>query len=108
VEPRTCLVYATFVRRGQPVPGLVRFTPSRLWVVQDGIAWACLAPEVRLGPDGSFVARVTATDNDAIPWPYLISSPAGDYAVYVPWVGKGYALKELINDHRAGSRSPYR
>jgi hypothetical protein len=98
--PLSCTITGSFARKGTPVQGLVRFTPRRLWVVRAGTTWACLAPEVRLAPDGSFVARVTATDNDAIMWTYLIDTPAGRFETYVPWSQAGWSLRELVHEHR--------
>jgi hypothetical protein len=106
--PRTCVVSGSFVHDEQPAQGLVRFTPSRLWVVQDGITWACLAPEVVLGRDGSFVAQVTATDTDTVPWYYYISTPAGCFQCYVPWNEAGWSLRELIREHHPGPGSTHR
>jgi hypothetical protein len=106
---REVTVSGSFVRNELPVQGLVRFTPSRLWVVQqDGTAWACLAPDVQLGPDGSFVAQVTATDSDGIMWHYDVCTPAGHYHVYIPWCDAGWSLRELIHGHRAGPRAQNR
>lgn len=102
--PVSCVISGSFVRNELPVQGLVRFTPSRLWVVQERIAWACLAPEVYLDSDGSFVARVTATDNDAIPWTYYICTPAGCFETYVPGNDAGWSLRELLHEHCPGSR----
>ena len=107
--PQSCVVSGSFIsKNGKPGQGLVRFTPSRLWVVQDGITWACLAPDVQLDADGSFVARVTATDTDTIPWTYYVYTPAGCYEVYTPWNDAGWSLRELIRGHRAGKSSTHR
>jgi hypothetical protein len=103
--PRTVVVSGSFFRQGQPVHGLVRFTPGRLWVMDQQVAWACLAPEVQLDHAGSFVVQVTATDNDAILWPYFIETPAGTFKVYIPWDECGYTLRGLINEHCAGPRA---
>jgi hypothetical protein len=104
MEPRTCVVTAAFERYGRPISGTIRFTPQRLWI-RKGQTWACLAPEMALDAAGSFVAEVTATDNDAIMWHYLISTPAGDFPVYVPWNERGWTLRELVDEHRAGARA---
>ena len=94
-------------KNGRPAQGLVRFEPSRLWVIQDDVAWACLAPEVALGPDGSFSVQLTPTDTDVIWWRYRVESPAGLFEVAVPYVRTGYLLKELISEHRSGAGPAY-
>ena len=103
--PKTCVVSGSFVHRDRPIRGRIRFTPSRLWVVQRGVAWACLAPEVWLDHAGSFVVQVTATDSDAIMWHYLIETPAGAFRVYIPWDETGYSLRGLIHEHHLGQRT---
>ena len=106
MQPTTVTVTGTLQHRGGlPVQGLIRFTPSRLWVVCDGIAWACLAPEVRLSQDGSFVVEVTPTDVDPIWWRYLIETPAGWWEVSVPQNVLGHTLKGLVGEHHPGSRT---
>lgn len=103
--PRTCTITAAFNHRdGTPAHGQVRFTPSRLWVIQEGIAWACLAPVITLKPDGSFVAEVTATDTDQVRWYYIVETPAGDFTTYVPWIETGYCLRDLVNEHNSRPR----
>jgi hypothetical protein len=98
--PRSCVITGTFInQRQRPVKGLVRFTPSRLWVVRDGITWACLAPRVWLANDGGFVTMVTATDNDSVPFTYHIETPAGEFEAYVPWQETGYSLPDLLHRH---------
>lgn len=86
---------------------MVRFTPSRLWVITDGIPWACLAPDVWLDHDGRFVAQVTATDNDLVPWVYLVSTPAGCYECAVPWREDRYSLREVIRVRHPETGPPY-
>lgn len=103
--PRTVTVTGSFQHtNGSPVQGLVRFMPSRLWVIQDEIAWACLAPEQVLAPDGSFAVQLTPTDTDVIWWRYRVETPAGQWEVSVPWVKTGYTLKELVDVHHPGTR----
>ena len=94
-------------RNGTPVQGLVRFTPSRLWVVHENITWACLAPETRLAADGSFSVQVTPTDTDPIWWRYMIETPAGWWEVSVPHNVAGQTLKGLIGEHHPGSRASH-
>ena len=104
----TCIISGSLFHHDQPAHGLLRFVPNRLWVIQDGVTWACLAPEVQLDPDGSFVAQVTATDSDAIMWTYQILFARYLYEVHVPWNEAGWSLKELISEHHPGPRSPHR
>lgn len=104
----TCTVTGRLLHRNErPVQGLVRFTPHRLWVVRDGITWACLAPETQLAPDGSFSVQVTPTDTDPVWWRYMIETPAGWWEVSVPQNAAGYTLKGLIGEHHPGSRAAF-
>ena len=103
----TTTVTGSFHRNGQPVQGLVRFTPSRLWVVHGGITWACLAPEVMLSADGSFSVQVTPTDSDPVWWRYVIETPAGWWEVSIPACEVGVTLKGLIGEHHPGSRASH-
>jgi hypothetical protein len=104
MHPLTVTITGSFVHKnGRPVQGLVRFTPSRSWVVVDAITWACLAPTVAIEPDGSFVAVVTATDNDSVPWFYIVEAPGGPYDIEVP-AGTGYSLRGLLDEHHPGAR----
>jgi hypothetical protein len=104
--PRTVTVTGSFqYKNGRPVQGLVRFMPSRLWVIQEEIAWACLAPEQVLRSDGSFSVQLTPTDTDALWWRYRVESPAGTWELSVPWVKTGYTLKELVSEHHPGTRT---
>lgn len=103
--PRTVTVTGSFQHKdGRPAQGLVRFEPSRLWVIQEEVAWACLAPEVRLSGDGSFSVQLTPTDTDAIWWRYVVICPAGHFEVPIPYVRTGYTLKELVDEHRPRPR----
>jgi hypothetical protein len=102
--PPTCTIIGSFERRGRPVDGWVRFTPRRLWVIQDHVAWACLAPRVQL-LNGCFSVEVTPTDYDGVLWRYDVETPAGTYTIAVPQtLGGCYHLKELIGEHRPGTR----
>jgi hypothetical protein len=104
--PTITVTGSLLYRNGMPVQGLVRFVPSRLWVVCDGITWACLAPEVYLSKDGSFSVKVTPTDTDVVWWQYLIELPGGvGYEVSVPASEAGYTLKGLIGEHHSGPRA---
>lgn len=107
MQPARVTVTGSFANHDRPVQGLVRFTPGRLWVVASNITWACLAPEVWLDPDGSFVAQVTPTDTDAIMWTYKVCTPAGCWLVYIPTNDAGWSLRELIYEHRPGPRSAH-
>ena len=104
--PRTVTVTGSFQHKnGRPVQGVVRFLPSRLWVIQHDIAWACLAPERRLLADGSFSVQLTPTDTDLIWWRYRVLTPAGSFEVSVPWVKTGYTLRELVDEHHPEPRT---
>jgi hypothetical protein len=107
MQPPTVTITTQFTRGNSlPVQGLVRFTPSRLWVMHDGIAWACLAPEVELAADGSFSVEVTPTDTDVVWWRYLVETPAGAWDLSVPYAEAGHTLRELIGVDHPGPRSP--
>jgi len=105
--PRTSVISGSFSQNDQPARGWVRFTPSRLWVVQEGVAWASLAPETPLDYDGSFTVQVTSTDSDPINWFYYICTPAGCYQCHVPYNVAGWSLRELISEHRSRARAPH-
>lgn len=108
MQPSTVTVAGSFQHRdGSPVQGVVRFTPSRLWVITGGIAWACLAPVVWLDADGKFSVQVTPTDIDAIMWRYYVETPAGGWEVSVPQSEAGYSLRGLIDEHRSGPRTSH-
>lgn len=103
---RPCTVTGSFVcEHGKPVQGLVRFMPYALWIYEENTRWATLAPELVLGPDGAFVAELTATDSGSYPWTYHAYTPAGVFEFMVPWRETGYTLRELIHEHRAGART---
>lgn len=103
--PKTSLVTGSFARNGVPVRGPVTFTPCRLWVLQDGVHWACLAPRLWLDAEGSFTAFLTATNTDSVSWCYLVDTPAGRFSIQVPYSEVGYSLKELIDESHPGSRA---
>lgn|SRR5678815_4454559 len=104
--PVPVVVTGSFIHKnGRPVRGRLRFTPCRMWVIQDGVAWATLAPEVTLEQNGSFSVQVTPTDSDDVQWCYTVDTPAGRFWIAVPSDAVGYTLKELIDEHRSGSRT---
>lgn len=96
--PNTVMVTGSFFRSGKPVQGLVRFLPSRLWVVVNSITWACLAPTLEL-EHGRFMAYLTATDNDPVRFTYVVQTPAGTYETYAPYLYQPYTLPELLTEH---------
>jgi len=98
--PRYVSLTGSFTCQGRPVQGLVRCTPERLWVLENSIHWASLAPDVPL-VYGHFAVALTPTDTDAVPWHYIIETPAGAFRSQLPWRESPYHLKELIDVHRA-------
>ena len=85
--------------------GVVRFVPERMWVLDQGIPWACLAPQVHL-LDGRFIVRLTPTDADSVPWYYQVQTWSGEawrirYRIQVLSVRSHYTLKELVDEHHA-------
>lgn len=93
--PQICVVTGSFSQRGRPVDGWVRFTPSRLWVIERGVAWACLAPTVQLEL-GGFAALLTPTDSDSVPWYYVVETPAGTFKISLSGQASTYELRELV------------
>jgi hypothetical protein len=81
---------------------MIRFTPLRMWVIDRGVAWACLAPEMILD-HGGFDVQVTPTDTDPVPWKYLVDCPAGRYLIEVPGTQMIWSFKDLAS---AGSKIP--
>lgn len=102
----TCVITARFTRNLRPVGGCVLFTPNRLWVVYDGTTWACLAPHIKLAPDGSFIAEVTPTDTDVVSWAYQVDTPAGTFELAVPYRSEPYTLRELVDGDHSGAGTP--
>src|SRR5215831_14495442 len=105
--PRIVYLSGKLTARHGPVQGLVRCTPERLWVVEGTTTWASLAPDAPLDHTGEFAVALTPTDTDAVPWHYLIETPAGAYRVELPWREQMYHLRELIDAHRAVPRTPH-
>jgi len=105
--PGFVTVYGSFARGREPVHGLVRFTPERLWVIENEVPWATLAPWTELDAEGRFEVRLTPTDTDTVPWYYQVESPAGCWRIRVYKKCPTYGLKELIVEHRPGPRSPH-
>lgn len=103
--PRTVTVTGAFTRRElEPVQGRVSFLPERLWVIDQGIAWACLAPEVEL-VNGAFSVELTATDTDSVPWYYRVDTPAGNWRLHVFGCCGSYGFRDLLEDQKL--RPPY-
>lgn len=98
--PRRVTVVGQFVRGETPVRGRVRFTPDQLWVIEEGVAWATLAPEAELWEDGRFAVELTASSW----WKYLVETPAGEFHLRIPYREAEYTLKELIDVHHPGQR----
>jgi len=105
--PTTVTVTGSFIRNLRPVLGMVRFTPERLWVIDGGVAWATLAPVAVLA-DGRFTVEVTPTDSDGVPWYYRVETPAGNWRLRISRARPHYGLKELLDEHHPGPRSPHR
>lgn len=93
--PQTVLVVGGFSMNGHPARGWIKFLPSRLWVIEKGIAWACLAPTVKLDAQGQFVVLLTPTDSDPVPWHYTVESNAGSWLI-APKGTKKRNLKDLV------------
>ena len=103
--PTRVVVNGRLTWNGTPIQGTVRFTPKRLWVIDQGIAWACLAPEVELDADGCFVVYLTPTDTDEVWWTYLVEAPGGQYEISVRKGKDKYTLRELVDEHHPRPRS---
>ena len=91
-------VQGSFVtENGERVEGVVGFVPEPLWVMEDGKAYATLAPVATL-VDGSFKVELTPTNvgrSGRDTWHYKAITPAGIFKIAVPRGGPHY-LKELI------------
>jgi hypothetical protein len=97
-------VVGGFTLADKPGIGEVRFTPSRLWVVIKGVAWATLAPRVDLDAEGRLSVLLTPTDIDVVPWFYLVSTAAGNWVIS-PKGTKQLYLKDLVDEHHPGPRT---
>ena len=94
--PSMVQVVGGFSRNGEPARGWIQFIPSRLWVVEDNIHWACLAPTIKLDEMGQFAVLLTPTDTDPVPWFYLVKSDAGQWVIS-PKGHKILHLKDLVH-----------
>jgi len=95
VQPPTVAVTGSFIRNGRPVIGSVYFLPERMWVYYHGTCWATLAPAITLN-NGAFMAELTPTNTDYVPWQYKVFTPAGVFKLDIPWVDIGHSLVELV------------
>ena len=89
-------VVGGFSRDGEPAHGQIQFIPSRMWVVDDQIHWACLAPTIELDEFGQFAVLLTPTDTDCVPWFYLVKTDAGSWVI-TPKGKKLQHLKDLVH-----------
>lgn len=65
--------------QGEPLEGVVSFTPQKVWVVHDGETYPAPAPVVTL-ENGQFVTELIRTDEDPVgPWFYTIKCPVGTW-----------------------------
>lgn len=78
--PESVFVSGQFLSKalGKPVDGIVYLIPSRMWIEEDGIFYAIMAPTIHT-EDGNFKAEVTAChprpgDKG---WHYRILCPSG-------------------------------
>jgi hypothetical protein len=97
-------VTGCFTRNDRPVQGLVRFVPERLWVIEGGITWACLAPMVLLDGGGRFEVKLTPTDADSVPWWYIVETPVRAWRFRVYKGRDTVGLKELLGEHHPRPR----
>jgi hypothetical protein len=94
--PPMVQVVGGFSRNGKPARGWIQFIPSRLWVVVDHIAWACLAPIIELDSEGQFAVLLTPVDTDAVGWYYTVMSDAGSWVID-PKGTKMQHLRDLVH-----------
>lgn len=79
---------------GRGKTGVIRFEPSKLWVMEGDEAYATLAPEVELD-DGRFGVLLSRTDTDQHPWHYTVHCPVGIWSIRVEADGP-LLLKNLL------------
>lgn len=83
---KSVMIKGRFVneRTKQPVQGRIKFIPQRLWVNEEDIAYAALAPEMDL-VGGYFYAQLTPTHgHDDVPWMYTVECPVGTWNIEIP------------------------
>lgn len=78
----------------EPINGRIKFTPSNIWVEEDGEFYPCLAPDVEL-INGRFLCYVTRTDQHGLPWHYTVETPMGKWTIEFKEDGP-VALKDLL------------
>jgi|SRR5215510_2760384 len=99
-------VVGGFSQGGRPAQGLIQFIPSRLWVIDEGTAWATLAPTVRLDEHGNFAVLLTPTNADTVPWCYLVKCETGSWLIR-PQGTRLLHLRELVDEYRSGPRAAH-
>jgi len=66
---------------GLPLKGRVKFSPSRLWVTEEEVAWATLHADEEL-VEGRFAVELTPTHgHDDFAWHYTLDCPAGRWTI---------------------------
>lgn len=97
---RSTLVTGRFVDGdGNPIQGMIRFRPQRLWVEHEGHAFATMEKTLSLDEDGGFVVALTPTHgHDHFDWHYTMYSPLGKWTIKVPESDKPVQVKSLLPD----------
>ena len=80
----------------EPIAGrIVKFTPNKIWIIEDGQAYATYAPEVMTDEDGRFCVELTRTDQAEYNWHYTVECPMGKWTIHVEG-DKPRGLAELL------------
>lgn len=95
---RGTVVTGRFVdQNDQPIKGVIKFVPSRLWVEHDGQAWATQHHELTLDEEGGFTVILTPTyGHDNFRWHYTVHCPMGAWTVQVPETPDVVQIKSLL------------
>ena len=81
----------------QPITGIIKFEPSRLWVDKDGKSYATLAPEVQLDENGGFAVMLTPTHgHDNYKWHYTVYCPVGKWSIQVEETADMVSIRKLL------------
>jgi hypothetical protein len=77
-----------------PVAGDIKFTPSKIWVIEDEIAYPTPAPHVELD-EGEFCVELVRTDQHGVSWFYTVECPVGKWTIKITQNGPLF-LKDLL------------
>ncbi len=81
-----------------PIEGEIEFIPQRVWVEDKGETYVAAHHKERL-MNGRFLAYLTRTDTEELPWFYKVVSPLGTWHIEITEDGP-LKLADLIPAHR--------